>query len=315
MSNNYNPNDSRINLNDAALFSALAYAPMNADSVTWGALQGGVSEQASLALLDSGWDDDTVSLMRTLNVNLRYFSSNGYNAFRVFVNSSTDQVVFAFKGSNYLDNFLSDIATSDQGYTQFNTIEAYAQALYTAMKASGSPYASYQFFSDGHSLGGGMAQTFALLNNISGFGQNSLPIAPLSATTYFTNFQSTFNTYNNNPAVTFQEVNLQGDIATALYRDNANAHDGAYSCANHCGILLRSLCFARVSVWPRVGDAKDVNCRPAAVQVRNRTAERARSGRTLPPAKPRANRRERPIRCGDAEVLQRPGIAAPPVVS
>lgn len=222
--------DNAINLQDAAFFSALAYATPGESPEAWAFAKGGVYEQAAQALLSpSGdWQELTQSLLNQFvnaDGSVTYFDKSGDNAFRVFVNSSTHEVVFAFKGSSVnWNNWLSDAETSDQGFTQYQAIQAAAEALYTEMTQPGSQYASYQFFADGHSLGGGMAQTFAAQNDISGFGQNSLPIAPnsQSSATFFPTskfpdgFTSVISDYSTSGA-TFQEVNLQGDLASAVY--------------------------------------------------------------------------------------------------
>ena len=207
-------NDSTITLADAPLFSTLAYA-VGGDSIAWGLAQSGTTYQAAYDLSQAGWKDMTASLLTQFNI--LGSSDTGLNEFRVYVNSS-HQVVFAFKGSDNVTNFVSDFLSSDQGYTQYNSIQAVATQLYNAMANNPkSPYyGTYTFFADGHSLGGGMAQTFALQNNISGFGQNSLPIAPDSQT-HLGWSQGSFANQLAHYSGTFQELNLEGDLATALY--------------------------------------------------------------------------------------------------
>ena len=78
------------------------------------------------------------------------------------------------KGSDNLSNFQSDLANS--GGSAWESISSNASDALTAVQ-SNPMYAGYQTMSDGHSLGGGMAQTFALENGLSGYGQNSLPIS------------------------------------------------------------------------------------------------------------------------------------------
>jgi hypothetical protein len=228
-------NYSVITLLDASLFSALSYAPINTNAITYGFAQGSenglsnVNYIAAQALASNGWTDQTQTLIDTFTKGAKVFdttstlsgANNALNDFRVFVNSTTHQVVFAFKGSSLNpNNWISDITTSDQGYTQYAAIEAAAEALYTSMTDPGSQYSSYQFFADGHSLGGGMAQTFALQNDISGFGQNALPIAPSSQANSSGFFSEGFTTALSNYATSgaaFQELNMQGDIASASF--------------------------------------------------------------------------------------------------
>jgi hypothetical protein len=136
---------SSVNLVDAAFFSALAYAPPGQNAIQWGLAQGANDAHTiaaeNLTANGAGWTDQTANLVReynTLNPGNRIsFSDAGqFNEFRVFVNSQTDQIVFAFKGSSFnANNWLSDIATNDQGYSQYLAIEADAETLYKFMNA------------------------------------------------------------------------------------------------------------------------------------------------------------------------------------
>jgi hypothetical protein len=171
-------NDLTINLQDSGLFSALAYAPIaDLNSIQWGlnSQTNSAAFEAAELLNSNGWVDETVSLLGQFAATskLTFHDAQNDNEFRVFVNTITGQAVFAFKGSNNLNNFISDLSPTDQGATAYQSIEAGAVALFQAMNASGQ---FSQIFADGHSLGGGMAQTFALQVGISGFGENSLPI-------------------------------------------------------------------------------------------------------------------------------------------
>src|SRR5271165_2727266 len=76
-------------------------------------------------------------------------------------------------------------------------------------------HANYQITTDGHSLGGGMAQTFSVQNDLSGFGQNSLPIAPGSINAD-PDFRTQWETWKSD-GNSFGEVNASGDIATLWY--------------------------------------------------------------------------------------------------
>jgi len=208
---------STIDLQDSGFFSALAYAPPAVNAILWGLSQTGVNLESAQALSASHWTDQTQSLMKQFLPGQTFYSKDFLNSFRVFVNSISGEVVFAFKGSDSITNFASDLSTIDQGFSQYDPIRAAADSLYSAMKAN-PQYGSYQYFADGHSLGGSMAQTFALEKTISGFGQNSLPIAPTSITKYWpTNFSTVAGAYDASTTVSFQNVALQGDAATALY--------------------------------------------------------------------------------------------------
>jgi hypothetical protein len=133
----------------AAQLSAAAYTPLSA-------YQAGTGPS-----LPSGWVAAT---------SLSY--SNANNQFITFVNAATNQVVVAFKGSDNASNFQSDV--TDSGYSEWASVRSNADSALAQIKAL---YPDSEIMSDGHSLGGGMAQTFALENNLSGYGQNSLPIS------------------------------------------------------------------------------------------------------------------------------------------
>jgi len=159
-------NYSGINLQDAALFSALAYAPSTfANSVLWGLTQSGVVLQSAQLLGLSQWTDQTQALSSENQVDA--YADGGLNSFRVFVKPATHQVVFAFKGSSAPTNFFSDLTSGDQGSSQYASIEPAAKKIDLSILNSPA-FAGYTFFADGHSLGGGMAQTFALQIKIRG---------------------------------------------------------------------------------------------------------------------------------------------------
>ena len=96
------------------------------------------------------------------------------NQFTVSINRKTNQISFDFKGSDARSNWKSDLGNA--GASEFAKIEAKAQAAFDALK-SDERYKNYHFSATGHSLGGGMAQSFALKNNIDAAVYNSLPIA------------------------------------------------------------------------------------------------------------------------------------------
>ncbi|MEZ5663656.1 MAG: hypothetical protein R3E94_09055 [Burkholderiaceae bacterium] len=96
------------------------------------------------------------------------------NQFKVSVNTKTHQITIDFKGSDAWSNWKSDLGNA--GASEFAKIQAKAQAAFEALRKD-ERYQGYQFAATGHSLGGGMAQSFGLKNNIDVYAYNSLPIA------------------------------------------------------------------------------------------------------------------------------------------
>lgn len=96
------------------------------------------------------------------------------NQFMVSINRKTNQISFDFKGSDDWSNWGSDLGNA--GASEFAKIQAKAQAAYDYLSQH-PDYKHYHFSATGHSLGGGMAQSFALKNNIDVAVFNSLPIA------------------------------------------------------------------------------------------------------------------------------------------
>lgn len=96
------------------------------------------------------------------------------NQFQVSVNSETHEITFDFKGSDAWSNWKSDLGNA--GASEFAKIQAKAQAAYEYLKDN-PDYKDYRFATTGHSLGGGMAQSFALKNDLDAYVYNSLPIA------------------------------------------------------------------------------------------------------------------------------------------
>src|ERR1700733_15119864 len=97
----------------------------------------------------------------------------GVDSFTVYTNSS-NQIVFAFKGTNTPAEFENDIA--NQGGADWEQVKGAFVAELPVIE-NNPAYANYQIITDGHSLGGGMAQTAALEYGLSGYGQNSTPIS------------------------------------------------------------------------------------------------------------------------------------------
>ena len=96
------------------------------------------------------------------------------NQFKVSINDKTHEITFDFKGSDAWSNWKSDLGNA--GASEFAKIQEQAQRAFDALK-NDERYKDYRFAATGHSLGGGMAQSFALRNNIDACVYNSLPIA------------------------------------------------------------------------------------------------------------------------------------------
>lgn len=202
----------------AAQLSAAAYTPLSAysGSSAISDTQYIDGETGAVLSLPSGW---------AANLSLSDFvvKDGVTEQLITFVNTSTQQIVIAFKGTDTLTDLKNDV--SDQGAGAYLALQSAALATLNSIKDN-SAYTGYEIMTDGHSLGGGMAQTFAVENGLSGYGQNSLSIAPGSIAAYNTaNPGTNFNTLHTNwlaSGNTFSEVNTYGDPATAYYADVLN---------------------------------------------------------------------------------------------
>ncbi len=96
------------------------------------------------------------------------------NQFKVSINERSEEITFDFKGSDAWSNWKSDLGNA--GASEFAKIAPQAQAALHALQ-NDERYKDYRFATTGHSLGGGMAQSFALRNNLDAYVYNSLPIA------------------------------------------------------------------------------------------------------------------------------------------
>lgn len=93
------------------------------------------------------------------------------NRFAVFVNEKTGQIAISIKGSDAWSNWGSDFANA--GASEFAKIK---DQLQTALDRVRIDYPGYQVIVACHSLGGSMAQTFGLKNNLDIAVYNSLPV-------------------------------------------------------------------------------------------------------------------------------------------
>jgi hypothetical protein len=159
------------------------------------------------ANLPAGWVDD-----------LDYYFNDGTNSFSVFVNASTRQAVFAFRGTTTLAQLESDAANA--GGSEWESIKG---AFASALAAVEAALPGYLVMTDGHSLGGGMAQTAALEFGLSGYGQNALPISP-DAVQDIENGGSLDATLAAWAAGghSFSEATVLGDVTQALYSGDLN---------------------------------------------------------------------------------------------
>ncbi|MEI9904389.1 MAG: hypothetical protein WDN06_10750 [Asticcacaulis sp.] len=146
-------------------------------------------------------------------------SASGNNAFTTFINDKTHQVAIVFKGTTNLSNWASDLLNN--GGSAWESIAAQFSAAYQKIK---SDYPSYTIYTDGHSLGGGMAQTAALEFGLSGFGQNALPVSQTAIDDDAALVQAVAVYGNINGVIahwkqgnTFSETNVSGDPATLVY--------------------------------------------------------------------------------------------------
>ena len=96
------------------------------------------------------------------------------NQFMVSINNKTHEITFDFKGSDAWSNWVSDFGNA--GDSEFAKIQEKAQKAYDVLSQD-ERFKDYRFAATGHSLGGGMAQSFALKNNLDVYVYNSLPIA------------------------------------------------------------------------------------------------------------------------------------------
>jgi hypothetical protein len=149
-----------INAQDGGLFSLDAYdAPGTAESN----LGAGWTEDVDDEKINNAWIDQIVDPT----------DGSTIDQFRVFVNSTLDQILFAFKGTDNWPDWKSNFANN--GASAYNRLVGRANQVLSEITAN-PDYSSYHIYTDGHSLGGGMAQNFSLQHSLDGFGQNSLPV-------------------------------------------------------------------------------------------------------------------------------------------
>jgi trimeric autotransporter adhesin len=154
------------------------------------------------------------------------------NQYRVFVNTNAaiHQIVFAFKGSSLnVENWWSDLANSGASAYDAKPAESIrfqANQALVALKTN-PQYAGYQIVTVGHSLGGGMAQSFALERGLDGFGVNSLPISD-QIRDELAQAGKTVASYSH----TFVDTYVKGDIARSFYSTRDLLGGGDYLDSN-----------------------------------------------------------------------------------
>jgi hypothetical protein len=171
------------------------------------------------ANLPQGWTED-----------LTYYGNSGGNSFSTFVNAATQQVVIAFRGTTTLAQLQSDV--SDQGGAEWEAIKGEFASVLASVQAA---LPGYQIMTDGHSLGGGMAQTAALEFDLSGYGQNALPISPDAITDI-----NNANAGGLNAALaawkaggnTFSEATIAGDITTIAFAGDLDLYTNSTTAPN-----------------------------------------------------------------------------------
>ena len=141
------------------------------------------------------------------------------NQFKVSINPRTQEISFDFKGSDAWSNWVSDLGNA--GASEFARIQAQAQAAFDYLSKH-PDYKNFHFTATGHSLGGGMAQSFALKNNLDVAVYNSLPIA---RDTIKGDYFKDVGGYDKALALykashhTVHDVRTPNDIATYYYQD------------------------------------------------------------------------------------------------
>lgn len=137
----------------------------------------------------------------------------------MFYNSSIKEIVFAFKGSSNIQDFYSDFA--DAGAAIFEEMKGMMEKAWGDISIN-PVFTGYTKFAVGHSLGGGLAQSFAAYYGIDGYGENSLPIS--SAAIKDWNLTSNISNYAQS-GHTFIETNIEGDPATYLYNSETFGYE------------------------------------------------------------------------------------------
>ena len=158
-----------IDAQNVGMFSAAAYTPI------------GQPIDTTATPLPPGWSDITLQFFGGGAAGAQFYSdsdpdnSNGNNEFRIYQNSSEKQIVIAFKGSDNVSNFISDVNLTDQGASAYLTVIKNRATVALETLQQIAAYDGYTYYTDGHSLGGGMAQSFALRTASMALGRTRCP--------------------------------------------------------------------------------------------------------------------------------------------
>jgi pimeloyl-ACP methyl ester carboxylesterase len=198
------------------------------------ALNNSVAAQLSQAAYDTlgpdnlpaGWTDD-----------FQYYFNNGTNSFSTFVNAATQQVVIAFEGTQSEAQLESDVANA--GGSAWESIKGSFANILSQIR---SAFPDWQIATDGHSLGGGMAQTAALENDLSGFAQNSLPISPAAIRNinHSGGLRAALSAWKASGA-TFSEATISGDITTIAYAGGLNLYSNGTTSGDTSTAILPNI--------------------------------------------------------------------------
>lgn len=159
----------------------------------------------------------------------RYSFVAGVDQLITFVNSSTRQVVMTFKGTDQPSTMYRSVTSA--GAADWDQMQSTALSIFELIQADlvNDVDLPYQIFTNGHSLGGGLAQSFALTQGLSGYAQNSLPITQQLINRLVTTgvgIDAQIEQWSS-AGNFFRITQVQGDPATMYFRD-ANAVGGRY---------------------------------------------------------------------------------------
>jgi pimeloyl-ACP methyl ester carboxylesterase len=211
----YDQNNQAVNIYDPEIVIKLASAPYGTPQTIGASINAGTTTEP-----ESPWVIKNVTNYEKLDPgsgDQQYGFSNSsvQGAYISMMNTITGEGAIAFKGSDRLGDFIDDLDPGLLGGGQFGA-DTYETVRHTAgndialLESAGVDRS--QIYSVGHSLGGAMAQSFALENNLNGAGLNSLPVSNL----VLDRRPGIIQAYNNS-GLHFEEFNFGGEIATFNY--------------------------------------------------------------------------------------------------